>query len=72
MKNEIKTIQEELNKVFLKLPKSTVRQLFDKLREESLRRGVVLYDEEGEPQVVDICLRPRIMTKQQKRFFHGL
>jgi len=72
MKNKIKTIQEELNKVFLRLPRSTVRQLFDKLREESLRRGVVLYDEEGEPRVVDICVRPWIMTKRQRRFFHGL
>ncbi len=72
MKNEIKTIQEKLNKVFLRLPKATVRQLFDRLREESLRRGVVLYDEEGEPRVVDICVRPWIMTKQQKRFFHGI
>ncbi len=72
MKNEIKKIQEELNKSFLRLSRTAVRQLFDRLREESLRRGVVLYDEEGEPRVVDICVRPWVITKRQKRFFHGL
>lgn len=70
MKRDIKAIQERLNEVFLKLPKPVVRQLFDKLKEESLKRGMVVYNEKGEPRIVNVRVRPWLITKEQKRFFH--
>ncbi len=70
MKRDIKAIQERLNEVFLKLPRTRVKELFDKLREESLKRGMVIYNEKGEPRIVNVRVRPWLITKEQKRFFH--
>jgi len=70
MKRDIRNIQERLNEVFLKLPKSTVKELFDRLKEESLKRGMVMYDEKGEPRIVNVRVRPWLITREQKRFFH--
>lgn len=72
MKNYVKPIQNELNKIFLKLPKATVRQLFDRLKEESYKRGMVVYDEKGQPRLVNISVRPWVITKEQKVFFHKI
>lgn len=70
MKRHIKAIQERLNEIFLRLPKEFVGQLFDKLKEESLKRGMVIYNEKGEPRIVNVRIRPWLITKEQKRFFH--
>lgn len=70
MKRDIKAIQEKLNKIFLRLPKASIKQLFDKLKEESLKRGMVIYNEKGEPRIVNVRVRPWLITKEQKKFFH--
>lgn len=72
MKRDIKAIQEKLNEILLRLPKSTVKELFDKLKEESLKRGMVVYNEKGEPRIVNVRIRPWLITREQKRFFHGV
>ncbi len=70
MKRDIKAIQERLNEILLRLPRATVKRLFDKLKEESLKRGMVIYNEKGEPRIVNVRIRPWLITKEQKKFFH--
>lgn len=72
MRRDIKAVQERLNEVFLRLPRVKIKELFDRLKEESLKRGMVIYNEKGEPRLVNVRVRPWLITKEQKRFFHGV
>lgn len=64
---------EQINKEVIGLPKNKARVIVKRIKEESKTRGMVyLEDITGDPRVIDVMIRPWVMTKQQVRFFHPL
>ncbi|MHB8878674.1 MAG: hypothetical protein ACYC8T_33660, partial [Myxococcaceae bacterium] len=58
-----------LNEMLLKLPPDELVALDRAVKEESAKNGLLYEDADGKPQVIPLLLRPRIMSREQQRFF---
>lgn len=63
---------EQINKQLLKLKSDEARNLLKEVRYESKTRGMVYVDDDETVRVIDIMLRPWIITKQQLHYFHPI
>jgi hypothetical protein len=58
-----------MNELLLKLPPDDLVALGQAVKTESLRNDVTYDDALGKPQVIPLLLRPRILSREQGRFF---
>lgn len=63
---------EQINKQLLTLTSDKAKTLKKRLKEESRARGMIYVDDDERVRVIDVMLRPWIITKQQVRFFHPI
>jgi len=70
-KDHIKT-QEKVNKFFLSLEPSRAKNIYKKVRSDSFKRGMIIYDENNKPRLIDVAMRPWVITKKQRAFCHRL
>jgi len=60
---------EAMNSAFLKLPKPVVRDLLAKKRSLFVKHGMTMFTEKGQPRVIDVQLRPWVISAAQRAFF---
>jgi hypothetical protein len=58
-----------LNEMLLRLPPDDLVKVAQAVKDESKAQGLLYEDEQGKPQVIPLLLRPRIMSREQRRFF---
>ncbi len=61
-----------INEIFLKIPSREARKLFDRVREESERAGLLYQDDDGAMHAVPVMMRPRVISPEQEKYFHGV
>lgn len=61
---------EAMNAAFLRMPKPVVRNLLAKKRALSVKNGMTMFTEKGQPRVIDVQLRPWVISAAQRAFFH--
>ncbi|MBI4355820.1 MAG: hypothetical protein HY597_05200 [Candidatus Omnitrophica bacterium] len=64
--------RDPLNRAVLALPRVERRAIAQRLTEESRRHGLVFNDDRGRPKVIDVMLRPWVVTPQQIRYYRYL
>ena len=59
-----------INKVFLNLSPEEKKDLLRRQRPLSLKHGVSMFTPSGKPRIIDVHLRPWMVSQQQYRFFY--
>jgi hypothetical protein len=59
-----------LNEIFLKIPPTEARALFQTIEREAEAAGLLYEDDDGGSRVVPILVRPRIIRPEQEQYFH--
>jgi len=64
--------RDPLNRAILTLPRAERRAIAQRLHEESRRHGLLFNDDRGRPKVIDVMLRPWVVTPQQIAYYRYL
>jgi len=59
-----------INSAFLRMPRAQVRALRAQKQALSVKAGMTMFTEKGQPRVIDVQLRPWVISAAQRRFFH--
>lgn len=61
-----------INKQLLNLSPLRAKELRARLKDESKARGMLYIDDDETTRVIDVMIRPWVMTRKQARFFHPI
>ena len=64
--------REKINNYFLDIDRPRARKIFKQIRSESKKRGMIIYDAQNKPKLIDVAARPWIITKKQRAFCYRL
>jgi hypothetical protein len=59
-----------VNEIFLKIPTSEARELFQAVQDEARRRALVYEEADGTVRPITVMIRPRVLIPEQRRYFH--
>jgi len=66
---KVQTLREDLLKAFGKLSKDQLKDLYNEIEKETVKKGLIIYDEKGRLSPINVELMPWFVTQQQKVFF---
>ena len=61
---------EAINSAFLSMPREEIRALLRAKQSIFIRRGMTMRTEKGQVQLIDVQLRPWLVSRAQRTFFH--
>ncbi len=63
-------IANSIAQLFGRIPPAKIKELYERVREEALRRGMDYEEEDGSPRLIPSLLRPRLTDEFQRNYFH--
>ena len=65
-----KQAMEAINGLFLRMPREDIRQLAARKEELSIQQGLCMFTPKGKVRVIEVKMRPWVVSEAQSRFFH--
>ncbi len=63
-------VLQAVNQAFLQLPREQIVSLASRRRPLALKHSMVVYDSKRQPRLIDLQMRPWVMTRAQETFFY--